>query len=77
MIIATMASVREIPSTHRTTPVVRPCRASVAVLTTGGLSDTPLYRRHDQREPAVAVLPLVQVPKRFGDELRFHRLSYI
>jgi hypothetical protein len=30
---ATMASVKEIPSTHRTTPVVRPCRASIAVLT--------------------------------------------
>jgi hypothetical protein len=62
MIIATMASVREIPSTQRTTPVVRPCRALVAVLKMGGLSDMPLYRRHDQCEPAVAILPLVRVP---------------
>jgi hypothetical protein len=38
MIIATMASVREMPSTQRTTPV-RPCRASVAVLTGGERSD--------------------------------------
>ena len=38
---------REIPSTQRTTPVVRPCRASVAVFTGGGRSDIaaiPLLR---------------------------------
>jgi hypothetical protein len=46
-IMATIASVREIPSTQRTTPVVRPWRASVAVFTAGGRSDIaaiPLLR---------------------------------
>jgi hypothetical protein len=46
-IMATIASVREIPSTQRTTPVVRPCRTSVAVFTGGGRSDIaaiPLLR---------------------------------
>ena len=43
-IMATIASVREIPSTQRTTPVVRPCRASVAVLTGGGRSDIAAIR---------------------------------
>ena len=46
-IMATIASVREIPSTQRTTPVVRPCRASVAVFTVGRPSDIaaiPLLR---------------------------------
>jgi len=33
-----MASVRDIPNTQRTIPVIRPCRASVAVLTGGDLS---------------------------------------
>ena len=46
-IIATIASVREMPNTQRTTPVVRPCRASVAVFTGGRPSDNaviPLLR---------------------------------
>jgi hypothetical protein len=46
-IMATIASVREMPSTQRTTPVVRPCRASVAVFTVGRPSDIaaiPLLR---------------------------------
>jgi hypothetical protein len=37
-IIPTIANVTEIPSTQRTTPVVCPWRASVAVFTMGGLS---------------------------------------
>src|SRR4051812_39628371 len=46
-IMATIASVREIPSTQRTTPVVRPCRTSVAVFMVGRPSDIaapPLLR---------------------------------
>ena len=45
------ANARDTPKTHRTTPVVRPCRASVAVSTGGGLSDTGgLHRALDDAE---------------------------
>ena len=42
-IMAMIASVREIPSTQRTTPVVRPCRTSVAVFTGGSRPDIARY----------------------------------
>ena len=61
---------------------MRPCRASVASSLKAVGPTSPLFLCCDERQPALGILPLVQVPRRLGQhhlqcrpDMRFQEMA--